>query len=266
MSENRSPRKQIALELKNLEKKFGSKKVLDHFSLTLYEGEILGLFGGSGSGKSVSLRCIIGLEYPDEGQILFKDEDTTKLTEDQLIHVRKKIAYVFQNGALFDSLTVEENIAYPLKEHTKLTDEEIHNRVNEMLELMDLTGTNRLLPNELSGGMQKRAGLARAMILKPEIILFDEPTAGLDPVNTKRLLGNIKKLKERKGQEITGIFVTHDIPAAFEIADRIAILYRGRILVVDTVDQIRKSKDPIVQSFVSGASTHEEPSEHRKDL
>ncbi|OFZ54256.1 MAG: ABC transporter ATP-binding protein [Bdellovibrionales bacterium RIFOXYC1_FULL_54_43] len=239
----------VALDVKDLHKSFGEKIVHRGVSFQLREGEILGLFGGSGSGKSVILRSIIGLEKPDSGQILFETQDLTSLTEWQLTNIRTKIGYVFQNGALFDSYTVEENLAYPLKEHTKLSDREIHDRVNQMLELIDMKGSNDLLPSELSGGMQKRAGLARATILEPEIILFDEPTAGLDPVNTKRLLDNIHKLKS-KG--ITGIFVTHDIPSAFEIADRIAILYNGKIAVIDTVENISKSDDPVVQAFVSG--------------
>jgi phospholipid/cholesterol/gamma-HCH transport system ATP-binding protein len=240
-----------ALDIVDIHKSFGDKIVHQGVSLRLHEGEILGLFGGSGTGKSVLIRSIIGLEKPDSGQILFEKHDTTKLRERDLIPVRTKIGYVFQNGALFDSLTVEENLSYPLREHTKLTDTQIHKKVNAMLDLVDLPGSNHLLPAELSGGMQKRAGLARAIILEPRVILFDEPTAGLDPVNTKRLLDNINKLKA-KG--ITGIFVTHDIPSAFAIADRIAILYDGRIHAIDTVENIKKSEDPLVRSFVSGAS------------
>jgi len=243
----------IALEVKDLHKSFGEKHVHQGVTFDLFEGEILALFGGSGTGKSVVLRSIIGLESPDSGQILFHGRDLAKLTEEQLRPIRTQIAYVFQNGALFDSLTVEENLSYPLQEHTKLGAKAIHAKVNEMLELIDMKGANELLPGELSGGMQKRAGLARAIILGPKIILFDEPTAGLDPVNTKRLIDNIKKLKK---QGITGIFVTHDIPAAFEIADRIAILYNGKIHVIDTVQNIKRSKDPLVQSFVSG--THDD--------
>jgi phospholipid/cholesterol/gamma-HCH transport system ATP-binding protein len=148
-------------------------------------------------------------------------------------------------------LTVEENLAYPLREHTSLSETEIHLKVNEMLELIDMRGSNSLLPSELSGGMQKRAGLARAIILHPEIILFDEPTAGLDPINTQRLLQNIKKLKSLG---ITGIFVTHDIPSAFEISDRIAILYNGKIYLIDTVENMKASTDPLVRSFVSGTA------------
>lgn len=248
-----SPSGPIALEVKGLHKMFGDKIVHRGVSFQLRKHEILGLFGGSGSGKSVILRSIIGLEKPDDGQVLFAGKDLVSLTERQLLPIRTKIGFVFQNGALFDSLTVEENLAYPLRAHTSLTEPEIMQRVNEMLALIDMKGSNQLLPNELSGGMQKRAGLARATILNPEVILFDEPTAGLDPVNTKRLLENIKKLKQ-KG--MTGIFVTHDIPAAFEIADRIAILYNGRIQVIDTIENIKASKDPLVQSFVAESVVH----------
>lgn len=239
----------VALDVIDLHKSFGEKAVHKGVSFQLHNGEILGLFGGSGTGKSVILRSIIGLEKPDSGKIIFQGTDITQLSERALVGVRTKIGYVFQNGALFDSLTVEENLSYPLVEHTQLSPKQIHQKVEAMLELIDMKGTNSLFPNELSGGMQKRAGLARATILEPHIILFDEPTAGLDPINTKRLLENILKLKKNG---ITGIFVTHDIPSAFEIADRIAILYDGRIRVIDTVKNIQKSEDPLVQSFVSG--------------
>ncbi len=239
----------IALEIENLHKSFGEKVVHRGVSFKLQEGEILALFGGSGTGKSVILRSIIGLEKPDEGHIWFDGEDVATFRERDMVEIRKKIGYVFQNGALFDSLSVEENLAYPLREHTKLSEAEIHAKVEAMLELIDMKGSNQLLPAALSGGMQKRAGLARAIILEPKVILFDEPTAGLDPVNTHRLLGNIKKLKSRG---ITGIFVTHDIPAAIEIADRIAILNKGQIAVIDTVEKIKSSTDPLVKSFLTG--------------
>ncbi len=240
----------IVLDLIGLKKSFGDKTVHKDINLQLREGEMMGLFGGSGTGKSVLIRSIIGLDHPDAGKIIFENQDLLTLTERQLYQVRMKIGFVFQNGALFDSLTVEENLAYPLREHTKLNDKEIAARIEAMLELIDMKGSNDLLPNELSGGMQKRAGLARATILEPKVILFDEPTAGLDPVNTRRLTGNINRLKSRG---ITGIFVTHDIPAAFEICDRIAILKDGFIHAVDTVEAIKHSKDPFIQSFVQGA-------------
>ena len=244
------PKNEIALQVEDLHKSFGDKVVHRGVSFSLYRGEILALFGGSGTGKSVVLRSIIGLEKPDSGRIVYEGNDVVPMSERELVKIRTKIAYVFQNGALFDSLTVEENLSYPLREHTRLKDGDIKERVNAMLELIDMKGSNNLLPAELSGGMQKRAGLARATILEPDIILFDEPTAGLDPMNTKRLLDNIKKLKAARG--VTGIFVTHDIPAAFEIADRIAILYNGKIYVIDTVNKIHESEDPLVKSFLSG--------------
>ena len=219
-------------------------------SFDLLEGEILGLFGGSGTGKSVILRSIIGLENPDQGEIIFEGRDLVPLSERELFTVRTHISYVFQNGALFDSLTVEENLAYPLRAHTQMTDDEIQTRVNEVLEMVDMKGANTLLPNELSGGMQKRAGFGRAIILQPKVILFDEPTAGLDPVNTGRLLKNILSFKARG---MTGIFVTHDIPAAFEICDRVAILNQGKIELVMSVDEMKNSNNPLVQSFTTGA-------------
>jgi phospholipid/cholesterol/gamma-HCH transport system ATP-binding protein len=240
----------IALSLRNLHKTFGEKVVHRGVSFDLHEGEILGLFGGSGTGKSVILRSIIGLEHPDEGEIIFEGRNLIPLTERELFRVRTRISYVFQNGALFDSLTVEENLAYPLREHALMTESEIHERVDEMLEMIDMKGANRLLPSELSGGMQKRAGFARSVILQPKVVLFDEPTAGLDPVNTGRLLQNILSFKRRG---MTGIFVTHDIPAAFEVCDRIAILNQGRIELVMSVDEMKKSNDALVKSFTTGA-------------
>jgi phospholipid/cholesterol/gamma-HCH transport system ATP-binding protein len=239
----------IALEVRGLHKRFGQKRVHEGVSFELRRGEILGLLGGSGTGKSVILRSIIGLEKPDQGEIRFAGNNIVTMSERQLVSVRIRIGYVFQNGALFDSLSVEDNIAYPLREHTQLTETEILGKVNGMLELIDMKGSNGLFPAELSGGMQKRAGLARATILAPEIILFDEPTAGLDPVNTQRLIHNIQKLR-RNG--ITGIFVTHDMPAAFELCDRIALLYDRKIYAIDTVKGIKESPDPIVQAFITG--------------
>lgn len=244
----------IALSLRNIHKAFGEKIVHRGVSFDLRKGEILGLFGGSGSGKSVILRSIIGLEHPDQGEIVFEGQDLTRLKERQLFPIRTNISYVFQNGALFDSLTVEENLAYPLQAHTKLSESEIHARVTEMLKLVDMPTASKLLPAELSGGMQKRAGLARSIIMNPKVVLFDEPTAGLDPVNTQRLLKNILAFKERG---MTGIFVTHDIPSAFEICDRIAILNQGKIERIMTVQEMKESNDPLVKQFTSGANSHE---------
>jgi phospholipid/cholesterol/gamma-HCH transport system ATP-binding protein len=238
------------LSVQHLKKSFGDKVVHQDLSFDLHEGEVLGLFGGSGTGKSLVLRSIIGLEQPDGGEIRFENKNLLKLSERQLFPVRQQISYVFQNGALFDSLSVEENLAYPLRAHTQLTESEIQKRVNEILVMIDMKGSNLLLPNELSGGMQKRAGFARAVILQPKVILFDEPTAGLDPVNTQRLLETIRSFKSRG---MTGIFVTHDIPAAFEICDRVAILNAGKIELVMPVEEMKKSNHPLVKSFTTGA-------------
>lgn len=238
------------LEFKNIRKRFKDKIVHEGLSFALRKGEILSLFGGSGTGKSVALRCVIGLERPDGGEILFGGRDIAKIPETRLTPVRKKIAYVFQNGALFDSMTVRENLAYPLAEHTKLSDEEIEARIAKMLDLIKMQGSENLLPASLSGGMQKRVGLARAIILEPEIILYDEPSAGLDPANTKNLLEIMGTLRSNG---CSGIFVTHDIPAALEISDRIAVLYNRKIHVIDTVDNIKKSEDPVVKAFVDGS-------------
>lgn len=238
---------QPVLSVSQIHKSFQDLKVHQGVSFDLFPGEILALLGGSGTGKSLLLRSLIGLEKPDSGDIFFENQNLTLFSEKQWIEIRKKIAYVFQNGALFDSLTVEENLQYPLEAHTPLKQKALKKKVQEALAQVNLDGTQSLFPNELSGGMQKRVGLARATILDPEIILFDEPTAGLDPSNTKRLIHNIQTLKEKK---CTGIFVTHDIPCAFQIADRIAVLYEGKILCIDSVKGIQKSKDPIVQSFI----------------
>lgn len=242
------------LSIQDVHKRFGKKKIHQGVTFDLKEGEILALFGGSGTGKSVVLRSMIGLEKPDAGKIIFEGHDIVSMKEDDLVEVRKKIGYVFQNGALFDSMTVEENLLYPLEAHTTLSDDETQKRVQEMLELIGLQGSEQLLPANLSGGMQKRVGTARAIILGPRIILYDEPTAGLDPFNTQRLLDLMLKIKARGGN--AAIFVTHDIPSAFQVADRIAILYNGRIHTIDTTENIQKSKDPFVQAFIAGEEIH----------
>lgn len=237
------------IEIRNLHKHFGDKLVHEGLSFSVKKGELLALFGGSGSGKSVALRSMIGLEKPDSGEILYKGQDIVPLKENQLIDLRRKIAYVFQNGALFDSMTVEENLAYPLIEHTNLSDDQIREKIRALLAMIGMQGSEQLLPASLSGGMQKRVGLARAIILEPEVILYDEPTAGLDPQNTLKLLELVDKLRS---MGTTGIFVTHDIPAALQIADRIAILYNRKIHVIDKTENIKNSSDPVVKDFITG--------------
>jgi phospholipid/cholesterol/gamma-HCH transport system ATP-binding protein len=234
------------IRVEHIVKHFGQKVVHQDINFEVFEGEMLGLLGGSGTGKSVMLRSLIGLERPDSGKIFVFDQNIVAMTEAQLRAIRKKVGYVFQNGALFDSLTVGDNIAYPLREHTDLPEKEIQAKVEAILTRVNMQNTRDLMPAELSGGMQKRAGLARAIILEPAIILFDEPTAGLDPMNSENLLQHIKHLRE---QRVTGIFVTHDIPACFEICDRIAIIHQGKIYSIEETKKIRQSNDPIVRQY-----------------
>jgi phospholipid/cholesterol/gamma-HCH transport system ATP-binding protein len=239
---------EILLELKNIHKSFNKNKIHQGVSLTLHRGESLGLLGGSGTGKSVLLRSIIGLEQIDQGEIFFKNERIDGLPEKKLPPYRIKISYSFQSGALFDSINVFENIAYPLFEHTKFSYKQIQDKVADMLKLIDLEGKEELMPSDLSGGMQKRVGMARAMILNPEIILYDEPTAGLDPANTLNLVSLMQKLKQ-KG--LASIFVTHDIPSAIMLCDRIVVLNEGKIIFNDTPLNFQNSEDPLVRKFIT---------------
>lgn len=236
------------LELKDIHKAFGGNKIHRGISLTLHPGESLGLLGGSGTGKSVLLRSIIGLERIDAGAIFFEGKRIDNLSEDQLIPYRIKISYSFQSGALFDSINVFENIAYPLFEHTTFSYHQIKDKVAQMLKLIDLEGKEELMPSDLSGGMQKRVGMARSMILDPEIILYDEPTAGLDPANTLNVVSLMQKLKT-KG--LASIFVTHDIPSAIMLCDRIVVLHEGKIAFNDTPQKFQNSEDPIVRKFIT---------------
>lgn len=237
------------LEVKNVMKSFEGKEVHRGVTFSLRVGETIGLLGNSGTGKSVLLRSLIGLEQIDDGEIYFHQNRIDILSEKQLCAVRKKISYAFQSGALFDSVNVFENIAYPLFEHTKMSEIEIDKKVDEILEIVNMTDAKYLMPSDLSGGMQKRVGLARAIVARPEIILYDEPTAGLDPVNVEMVLEVMGKFKE---QGLSGIFVTHDIPAAIKICDRILILKDGRIGFTGTISEFENSNDPFVQSFLTG--------------
>ena len=234
--------------IKGFTKSFGKKIVHRGLDFDLYPNEVVSLIGGSGSGKSVLLRAMIGLEKPDSGTIIFKGRDITHLTETQWNEVRRSIAYAFQGGALFDSLSVEENLLYPLDAHTKLSRKEKQEKVDGILELLGLKGTNHMSPLDLSGGMQKRAGLARALILDPEIILYDEPTAGLDPFNTKNIQDIVNDLKARgKG----GVLVTHDMPTAIATCERMSLLLDGKIVVSGRVADL-KTGNALVHSFITG--------------
>jgi phospholipid/cholesterol/gamma-HCH transport system ATP-binding protein len=238
---------QKILEVKNVFKNFGFKKVHNGVSFDLYLGETIGLLGPSGTGKSVLLRSIIGLEEIDDGEIRYHQQRIDNLNEVELYKIRTRISYSFQNGALFDSDSVFENVAYPLFEHTKFTEIEIEQKVMDVLKIINMEGAKELMPSDLSGGMQKRVGLARAMILNPEILLYDEPTAGLDPSNIELVIEVMKKFKE-KG--ISGILVTHDIPTALKICDRILILKDGVINFNGTTKEFENSNDSFVKTFL----------------
>ncbi len=239
------------INIVGLQKSFGRQKVLDGVSLSISDKELIAIIGESGGGKSVLLRHLIGLLKPDRGKILVEGEDITKVSGRELDGIRQKFGVVFQGGALFDSLTVYENIAFPLKEKTKLSRREIHERVEEALEDVGLRGMEDKYPAEISGGMKKRVALARALITEPKIVLFDEPTTGLDPI----LLHAIHKLitDTHKKYGFTGVMISHDIPEIFHVVDRIAFLYKGTIEVVGTPKEIRASTDPVVRQFIKGS-------------
>jgi phospholipid/cholesterol/gamma-HCH transport system ATP-binding protein len=234
--------------MKNVSRAFGNKVVHRNITFDLYHGEILALMGSSGSGKSLILKTLIGLTSPDSGQILFEGKNLCVLNESTFREVRKKIGYVFQSGALFNSLTVEENLAYPLRLHTHLSNGEIHEKVSDRLEQMDLQGTNDRYPDEISGGMQRRVGLLRATMLDPPVLLFDEPTAGLDPEHVAFFSRTLKRLKNERSY--SGILVTHDVESAFAVSDRVALIRDGFIYAIDTTDEIKHTKDPWIRSFL----------------
>jgi len=236
------------IEVKNFTKRFGTKIVHRGVTFNVNKGECVGLIGGSGAGKSLILRSLIGLERPDTGQVIIFGEDIGPLKEKDLIPLRQKVAYVFQGGALFDSMTVEDNLAYPLREHTKLTRRDIKGLVSSTLNSFGLPGTEKIMPAELSGGMQKRVGLARAIILDPEVVLFDEPTAGLDPFNTKEIQNKILELKKRG---VTSILVTHDMPTASAVCDRMSLLLDGKIAAEGTPQELLTGKG-LMSSFING--------------
>jgi phospholipid/cholesterol/gamma-HCH transport system ATP-binding protein len=240
------------VRLVGVEKRLRQQKVLKGVDLEIREGERLVVIGRSGGGKSVLLKHILGLMQPDAGQVWFRDKDLAQLTEEQLVPLRKETGMLFQNGALFDSLTVGENVAFPLRERGNTNEEEIKSEVARALKIVDLPGQESKWPSELSGGMRKRVALARAAIAKPALMLYDEPTSGLDPV----VSDSINKLMVRLGEELnmTSVIVTHDMVSAREVGDRIAMLHEGRIYCVDEPKVVLESPDPIVKRFVNGIS------------
>lgn len=235
------------VEFDNVFKAYARREILAGVSLKIRRGEVLCVLGPSGTGKSVTIRHVNGLEKPDKGDIKVFGESIVNLSEEELSPIRRRVAMLFQGGALFDSMNVEQNVAFPLKEHTKKSDSEIADLVAEKLTMVGLPGTQKKMPSELSGGMRKRAALARSIVLEPEIIMYDEPTTGLDPVTSEKIAQLIAELNSRL--QITSIAVTHDIVAARTIADRVAFLHQGRFQFVGTFDEAARGGHPVLQEY-----------------
>lgn len=234
-----------------LQKAFGPKRVYDGLDLTVRRGETLTVIGGSGTGKSVLLKCLIGLLTPDAGSIRFDGRELVGLTESAFIEVRRQIGMLFQGAALFDSLDVGENVAYPIREHfPHIGPGELADRVAQKLEMVGLPGIEKMRPADLSGGMKKRVGLARAIAIDPAVVLYDEPTTGLDPVNTKRIGDLILSLRDRLN--CTSLVVTHDMTTVFQVSDRVAFVYNGRIGAVGDPESLRRGPDRMVRGFMEG--------------
>jgi phospholipid/cholesterol/gamma-HCH transport system ATP-binding protein len=239
------------IEIINVSKSFDGHKVLDNLNLNIRAGETTVIIGRSGCGKSVLLKHIIGLLKPDSGHVLIDGKDITRLDEKELNEVRMKFGMLFQGSALFDSLTILENVGFAMLEHTNATKEEVEKRVKECLALVGLKDIENKKPAELSGGMKKRVGLARAILFRPRIILYDEPTTGLDPIMGDSINDLIVKLHSKLN--VTSIAVTHDMTSSYKIGDRITMLYNGKIIADGTPDEIKDTKDPIVKQFITGA-------------
>ena len=240
------------VEFIDVHKAYGSKHVLRGASVKVYRGEVVVIMGGSGTGKSVTLRHMLGLEAPDRGRVMVEEEDITDLPEEELYRVRKKFGMLFQSAALFDSMNVFENIAFPLREHTDMSDDDIARAVREKLELVNLPNTERLMPVDLSGGMRKRVGLARSIVLDPKVILYDEPTTGLDPITAQTINELIIDLQAKLN--VTSVVVTHDIHSAFSVGDRVAFLNQGVFEWIGTMDDARDSDHPKLREFLKASA------------
>lgn len=240
------------IRIENIYKSFNGFEVLKGISFQVEKGEILALIGGSGNGKSVILKHIVGLLKPDQGHVFIDGKDIGQLRGNDLEEIRGRIGFLFQNGALFTSFTVYDNVAFPLREKTKSSEKEIRERVLKELDQVGLAGAENKYPAELSGGMIKRTAFARALVIKPEVMLFDEPTTGLDPIIAHTILDLIKSLHEHLG--FTAIIVSHELSRVFQIAHRVAMLHEGRIWTVGTPEEILSSKDPVVRQFISGVT------------
>lgn len=242
------------IKLENVTKKFGTHLVLDKLNLTIKDGETLVIIGRSGCGKSVLLKHIVGLLRPDnhDAKVIVDGVDTTKLSWKEINKLRNKFGVVFQGGALFDSLTVGENVGFKYFEYTHTSKDTIHEKVEDALHLVDLSGIQAVLPSELSGGMKKRVALARAICQKPEVILYDEPTTGVDPITADSINELIRSMHDQL--KITSIVVTHDMVSAYKIADRMAMLYKGKIIAEGTPKEIQNTTNPVVKQFITGSA------------
>ena len=246
------------IQFRHVKKSFGPKVIYTDLNLEIRRGETMTIMGASGSGKSVMLKMLIGLLSCDGGEILFDGQDVTQIPDDRMHDVRRRIAYLFQGAALFDSLSVGENVAYGLREQfwNKMTEEEIQERVSQSLGLVGLPGIEGMRPADLSGGMKKRVGLARTLALQPEVILYDEPTTGLDPVNTARINHLIRGIQ--RALEITSVVVTHDMGTAFSVSDRLAMIGKGKMLLVGTKEEFKTTRNLYVKDFIEGVAPENE--------
>lgn len=253
---------EVMISLRQLTMAFGSKVVLDELDLDVYKGETLAVIGPSGSGKSTVIKVLTGLLAPTSGSVQIEGQETSGFDDDAWDELRCHMGVVFQYSALFDFLSVGENVAFGLRRHFKLPEEEIQSRVAALLEMVGMPGTKSMMPAELSGGMKKRVGLARALAMQPQVVFYDEPTSGLDPVMTMTISRLIRKTQQTLG--VTSVLVTHDMESAYFAADRIAMLYKGKIVQVGTPDEIKRSRNPIVHAFVNGLELKEEDADEQQ--
>lgn len=253
---------EVMISLRQLTMAFGSKVVLDELDLDVYKGETLAVIGPSGSGKSTVIKVLTGLLAPISGSVQIEGQETSGFDDDAWDELRCHMGVVFQYSALFDFLSVGENVAFGLRRHFKLPEEEIQRRVAALLEMVGMPGTQSMMPAELSGGMKKRVGLARALAMQPQVVFYDEPTSGLDPVMTMTISRLIRKTQQTLG--VTSVLVTHDMESAYFAADRIAMLYKGKIVQVGTPDEIKRSSNPIVHAFVNGLELKEEDADEQQ--
>jgi phospholipid/cholesterol/gamma-HCH transport system ATP-binding protein len=240
----------MSILLQDVHKAFGSNRVLRGFSLEVHEGETVAIVGQSGTGKSVALKHVVGLLKPDSGEVWVDGQDMGRLTTEELYQIRRNVGYVFQFAALFDSMTIQENVAMGLARISGMTKKAIEDRVRECLALVELEGYEQRFPAELSGGQRKRAGLARAIATQPKYLLYDEPTTGLDPVTTTVI--NRLILRTREELKVTSVVITHDVGSAYKVADRIGMLYQGVIRFTGTPEEVQACADPVVRGFIEG--------------